>query len=192
MVESPRFERIRIPAGTDDQTAMNAGDTERMQSAAGAEDHGGRTQVGPGTVPLVGLGGAPNSIGAVRSFLRALPDAPGMAILVTVHPQPGLELPIAELLRAGNALAGGRAGRRARRSKPITIYMLPPATALHWEDGQLGSHRGEAARADAMSRSTCSSARWPTPTGRTPRRWCSRAPTATARSASSASRSAAA
>ncbi len=133
----------------------------------------------------------PAAIAALQSFFSATPADGGMAYVVVMHLSPEHESTLAQILQRTTPMPVQQVQRHgAGRGRPRLRH---PAR----QDAVVGERPPDAAptsrpTAAAASPSTCSSAPWPTPTARTRRRSCCRAPTATARSASSASRSAAA
>ena len=91
---------------------------------------------GYATLPVVGLGGSSSSLTALRAFFRAMPADPGMAFLIAMHPQPGQDMALDELLQADTrmptqALDGPQA------LQVNQVYVLPPGKSLHAADGRM-------------------------------------------------------
>jgi two-component system CheB/CheR fusion protein len=124
---------------------MNRADTDPLHGDDPARNDDATARRGEHAVPLVGMGGSPSSIGAIRAFLRALPHGTGMAVLVTVHPHPGREIALAEQLRRDSKLPVVELDG----STPIEadhVYVIAPGRALQLIDGRLATSEAKPPR----------------------------------------------
>ena len=141
-------------------------------------------------LPIVGLGGSAGGLPALQEFFAAMPADSGMAFVVIMHLSPEHHSILAELLQRTTAMTV-RQVHGPVKVQADRVYVIPPAKHLSMTDGslslsELSRRGGKHVAVDLFFRTLADTQ------GRTRRRSCSPARTATARSASSGSRSAAA
>lgn len=137
--------------------------------------------------PVVGLGASAGGLVALKTFLENLPKKTGLAFVVILHLSPKHES-VADKVLQGSTRMPVIQVSEPTPLEPDHVYVISPNQDLTMSDGHL--RVTEAQRpAGTMSRSTCSSARSPTPFRTRPSESCCPAPARTARSASPASRS---
>ena len=139
--------------------------------------------------PMVGLGGSAGSIQALAKFFQAMPTDSGMVFVVILHLSPTHESTMADYLSRSTTMPVVQA-EDGQKVEPEPRLRDPTRKVPDDRRRPSAACRLKEREGKAAWRSTCSSARSPTPTGRTRPRLCSRARMATARWGSSGSRSA--
>jgi two-component system, chemotaxis family, CheB/CheR fusion protein len=141
-------------------------------------------------LPVVGLGGSAGSIAALQAFFQGLPADTGMAFVVVLHLSPDHDSALGELLQR-ETLMKVTVVTGVEAMEANCVYVIPPRKGLKTMDGHLRlfdlpGDRTRHVAVDHFFRTLADTH------GPMPRPSYCRAATATAPSASSASRNAAA
>ncbi len=142
------------------------------------------------TLPIIGLGGSAGGIPALIEFFKAMPGDSGMAFVVVMHLAPDRESTLDQLLQRATPMPVLQV-KVTTKVEPNHIYVIPPGKSLHSADGwlrlaDLDREQGKRTSVDLFFR-TLADTHGPHASA-----IVLSVPTATARSASSASRNAAA
>ena len=89
-----------------------------------------------GAFPVVGIGGSAGAIGALQTFFREMPAAPGMAFVVILHLSPDYESNLASILGSVTSMPVVQVTQNVK-FEIDHVYVIPPKYLLTMHDGHI-------------------------------------------------------
>ncbi|MFA5123199.1 chemotaxis protein CheB [Zavarzinia sp.] len=115
----------------------------RRQASQHAPPDVAPPDIAPPNIAVVGIGASAGGLEACRKLLDAMPDRPGMALILVQHLDPTHESMLVDLLGSSTTMAV-RQAVDGMTVEPDHLYIIPPGTYLAVADGALHLSRPQA------------------------------------------------
>ncbi len=107
-----------------------------MNASGTHASHDGPSDEAALPFPVVGVGASAGGLDAVTRLLEAVPEQPGLAILIALHLQPHTESQVPDLLSRVTKLPVHQAAD-GMKVQADHVYIIPPNTTMTIEDGAI-------------------------------------------------------